>query len=77
MDKARGAAADPVRVLFCETFDTRNDETTLGGVVGHVGRHETSAASHRFGLLEGEPVSAHEHLKASVIAQAHDHANAR
>ena len=77
MHKAGGTAADPVGVFFGEALHPRDDQTTLRGMVGHVGRQIAPATGEVFGLLEGEAITAHQHLHVAVLTQAHHHADPR
>ena len=76
MHKAGGATTNPVGIFFCETFHSRNDETTLRGVIWHVGSNKTPPTCQILCLLESEAVFAHQHFDAPVSLQAVDHANA-
>ena len=76
MHEGGGATADPVGVVLVEPFHAGNDEAALGGVVRQVGGAQAPLSGQGLGLLEGEPVAAHQHLQSAVTAEPHHHANA-
>ena len=73
--KTGRATADPVGVFLCESFHSRDDQATLGGMIWHVSGHETSATGKLPCLLQSETVSAHQHLHPAIAAQSIDHAD--
>ena len=73
--EAGGATADPVGILLGETLHTGDDESTLGGVIRHVGSQVAASPGQILGLLEGEAVTTHQHLQMTVIPEAHHHSN--
>ena len=76
MDKAGGAAADPVGIGLGEALDPGDDQAAFGGVIGQVGGLKAALARQAFGLLKGEAVTAHQHLEAPIAPEADHHADA-
>ena len=77
MHEAGGAAADPVGVLIAEALHPRNDQTALGGVIRQVSGPQAPLTGQGACLLQGQAVTAHQHLQPAVAAQADQHANPR
>ena len=75
MDKAGGAAADPVGIGLGEALDPGDDQAAFGGVIGQVGGLKAALARQAFGLLKGEAVTAHQHLEPSIAPEADHHAD--
>ena len=77
MHETGRSTADPVGVFLGEPLHSGNDQTTLGGVVRHVGRHQSATTGQLSCLFQGEAISAHQHFHPTIAAQSEDHPDPR